>query len=202
VIARTADRVPANTERQVNDWIERTADAHIAYYNEHADKIPERLRELDEEWDIERVLSTGSAALTLSGLALACVSSRRWLFLPLAVQGFFLQHALQGWCPPLPLFRRLGVRAMDEIHREREALLAILESHEGDPRFAARTEPRPDESGAVMTEARDDEAAPSDAGREPYEGAPQGREADFDEGRGPRGPGGEGAFEGYPERSS
>ena len=33
-----------------------------------------------------------------------------------------LQHALQGWCPPLPLFRRLGFRTQEEIARERYAL--------------------------------------------------------------------------------
>ena len=38
---------------------------------------------------------------------------------------FLLQHALQGWCPPLPLLRRLGVRTQAEIERERYALKAI-----------------------------------------------------------------------------
>ena len=39
-----------------------------------------------------------------------------------AVPAFLLQHAIQGWCPPLPVFRRLGVRTADEINRERVAL--------------------------------------------------------------------------------
>jgi hypothetical protein len=41
------------------------------------------------------------------------------------VQGFFMQHALQGWCPPLPVFRRLGFRTQYEIEQERYALKAI-----------------------------------------------------------------------------
>jgi hypothetical protein len=39
--------------------------------------------------------------------------------------GFLLQHAVQGWCPPLPLLRRLGVRTADEINEERYALKAL-----------------------------------------------------------------------------
>jgi len=38
---------------------------------------------------------------------------------------FCLQHALQGWCPPLTLFRRLGIRTQREIDDERTALKAL-----------------------------------------------------------------------------
>jgi hypothetical protein len=41
------------------------------------------------------------------------------------VTGFLLQHALQGWCPPVPFFRRRGVRTEAEIDRERYALKAV-----------------------------------------------------------------------------
>jgi hypothetical protein len=50
---------------------------------------------------------------------------RRFLAIPLVVQAFFLQHALQGWCPPLPILRRLGVRTAAEIDEERYALKAL-----------------------------------------------------------------------------
>ena len=50
---------------------------------------------------------------------------RRWFLLPGAVAGFLLQHAVQGWCPPLPVLRRLGVRTADEINQERFALKAL-----------------------------------------------------------------------------
>jgi hypothetical protein len=41
------------------------------------------------------------------------------------VAGFLLQHAVQGWCPPVPLFRRLGFRTAAEIDYERYALKAL-----------------------------------------------------------------------------
>lgn len=128
MVATTANRVPANTAREVNDRIFESTQRIIDYYRNHPGEVPVRLRELDEEWDIERVLETGSATLSLTGFMLSALSSRRWLLLPLAVQSFFLQHALQGWCPPLPLLRRLGVRTAEEINRERSALQQILAS--------------------------------------------------------------------------
>jgi hypothetical protein len=38
---------------------------------------------------------------------------------------FFVQHALQGWCPPIPAFRALGVRTRPEIDREKYAIKAL-----------------------------------------------------------------------------
>jgi hypothetical protein len=35
------------------------------------------------------------------------------------------QHAIRGWCPPVPLFRRLGVRTQREIGREIVALKTL-----------------------------------------------------------------------------
>src|SRR5436190_144953 len=43
----------------------------------------------------------------------------------IAVAGFLLQHALQGWCPPMATFRRLGVRTSYEIDYERYALKVL-----------------------------------------------------------------------------
>jgi hypothetical protein len=84
-----------------------------------------RLRELDEEWDIERCLEVMAPTLSLVGLGLGLLHNRSWLALPIVVQGFFLQHALQGWCPPIPVLRELGVRTQGEIEKERYALKAL-----------------------------------------------------------------------------
>jgi hypothetical protein len=51
--------------------------------------------------------------------------SRKWLIVPSIVLPFLFQHAMQGWCPPVPLFRRLGVRTREEIDREKYALKAL-----------------------------------------------------------------------------
>lgn len=87
--------------------------------------IESRLRELDREWDLERTLEANASSLILAGLALGTFVDRRLYLLPAAGAGFLLQHALQGWCPPLPLLRRLGFRSQTEIEGERHALLAV-----------------------------------------------------------------------------
>jgi len=56
---------------------------------------------------------------------LGATVDRRFFALPAVVAGFLLQHALQGWCPPLPVFRRLGFRTQAEMERERYALKAL-----------------------------------------------------------------------------
>jgi hypothetical protein len=125
MIADSANRVASHTSDQVNQRVHSDTQRRLRYFAEHTDQIDARLRELDQEWDVERVLETGSSTLTLTGLALGLGVNRKWLLLSLAVQGFFLQHALQGWCPPLPVFRQMGFRTQNEIEQERYALKAL-----------------------------------------------------------------------------
>lgn len=129
-IASTATRVTRHTDPEVNRQIRQGADIRIAYYRQHPERIDSRLEELDQEWDIERWLATNSSLATLLGMTLGFTRSRWWFLLPVAVQGFYLQHALQGWCPPLPVFRRLGIRTHQEIEDERHELLQIRDRSE------------------------------------------------------------------------
>ena len=126
IVATTATRVSANTAPEINRRIERETDARVAWLaTQGPAAIDARLRALDREWDIERCLETGASSLTLVGTVLAATVNKKWLWLPGGVAAFLLQHAIQGWCPPLPVFRRLGVRTADEINRERTALQAV-----------------------------------------------------------------------------
>jgi hypothetical protein len=120
------ERVAANTAEEINDRIHQETEANVRRCaNEGGPAIARRLQELDQEWDIERCLETMAPSLTLLGLCLGLTVDKRWFFVPIAVQAFFLQHALQGWCPPIPVLRRLGVRTMSEIDAERNALKAL-----------------------------------------------------------------------------
>lgn len=126
MLPTTRARVPANTANESNDAIVRqTRHAIWSAVNDGEEGVARRLDELEREWDIERVLEANAAAVALTGVTLGAVFGRRWLLLPAAVAAFLLQHALQGWCPPMPFFRRLGVRTQSEIERERYALKAI-----------------------------------------------------------------------------
>lgn len=59
------------------------------------------------------------------GLVLSYLHHRLWLLLPFLVFAFLLQHALTGFCPPVPLFRALGFRTAGEIADEGYALRLV-----------------------------------------------------------------------------
>lgn len=127
--AKDPDRVRRATAAAINRAIDRETDRSITRHAAMSDeRIRQRIVELDQEWDIERVLELNAAALALGGLLLSRGGDRRWLALPAVVMGFLLQHAVQGWCPPLPILRRLGVRTRGEIDREKFTLLSLLET--------------------------------------------------------------------------
>ncbi len=121
----TYDRVTFNTREDINCRIHQAMEQRLVYYALRPEEIEQRLCDLDEEWDVERTLETNASTLALAGLGLGLLADRRFLVLPAVVAGFLLQHALQGWCPPLPILRRLGVRTQGEIESERYCLKAL-----------------------------------------------------------------------------
>lgn len=126
MIPASTSRVPEKTVPKINRAIRLKTRREVRNFAEKsAGEIENRLAELEQEWDTERLLEANAAALAFTGSLLALSSDRRWLAVPLVVTGFLLQHAVQGWCPPLPLIRRLGFRTRSEIDRERYALKAV-----------------------------------------------------------------------------
>jgi len=124
------DRIRSSTASLVNEEIDHQTDINIhRYKGKSRAEILERIQMLDKEWDIERVLEVNASTLALTGLILGLTKNRKWLFLPGIVLPFLLQHGLQGWCPPLPLLRRLGIRTRGEIDREKYALKIRLEKN-------------------------------------------------------------------------
>jgi hypothetical protein len=121
----TYARVPAHTTGSVNRRIRRETEESVEYYAHHPREIDRRLRALDKEWDIERAIEMNASAIAFTGIALGATHSKRWLALPALVTAFLFQHAVQGWCPPIPILRRLGFRTAYEIDEERQALKAI-----------------------------------------------------------------------------
>jgi hypothetical protein len=119
MVPASARRVERNTPEEINRERQGDIQASLRYHATRPHEIPARLAELDREWDIERALQANAAAVSLAGLALTAFVDRRFLLLPVGVAGFLMQHAIQGWCPPVPLLRRLGFRTPAEICEER-----------------------------------------------------------------------------------
>ena len=126
MLPATTTRVAEHSDESVNQRIRRRTQENLELYGPAGgDFIDNRLRELDREWDIERLLEANAASVVLAGLLLSAAVSRKWILLPVAVGGFLLQHALQGWCPPLIWFRRMGFRTASEIETERYGLKVL-----------------------------------------------------------------------------
>jgi hypothetical protein len=130
-IPTTKERVPAHTAEHVNDLIRREMDQRVRQLASQPAAISQRLRELDAEWDIERAIELNASALAFIGIALGFFVHPYWLILPALVTAFLFQHALQGWCPPVPVLRRFGFRTAYEIEQERQALKALRGDYGG-----------------------------------------------------------------------
>jgi hypothetical protein len=142
-LALPSDRVREHTAQGVNRRIaERTRDRIEHVVREGRDAIVQRLEQLDREWDVDRALMVNFAIVGGAAYATGLYrSSRRpwlgrrrrsgWLGFFTTQLGFLLLHGTVGWCPPLPVFRRLGVRTKSEIEAERRALLNALEPRSG-----------------------------------------------------------------------
>jgi hypothetical protein len=126
MFSSTTERVTLHTPPHVNEKIYRRIEQSIDRHGAAGpDAIDRRLAELDREWDVERTLETNFSAVVLLGMGLGLLVDRRWFALAGVAAGFTLQHAIQGWCPPVAIFRRLNVRTQTEIDYERYALKAL-----------------------------------------------------------------------------
>lgn len=129
MFGKTTKRVEEHSPEEVNAGIREKTKARIARYAaEPEDALRGRLEELDYEWDVERVLEANFAGVVLASLLLGRLAGKGYFALAGIAAVFMTQHVLQGWCPPLPLLRRMGIRTSREIEHERNALLTALRS--------------------------------------------------------------------------
>ena len=129
------DKTAANVNKRIEDAMR---DRILIYANKSPEEISQRITELEEEWDIERWLECNASALAFGGLALSFLGGKKWLLLPATVLPMLFYHAMHGWCPPLPLFRRLGLRTQREIDAEIYALRLLRGDFDGGDNRAQR----------------------------------------------------------------
>ncbi len=126
MIASTTGRVPKSTSDCANKHIEEMTEKNVLCTAAGgSEAVQRRIEELDREWDVERALEANAAIAAMLGVFLGATVNRKWFAFPALVGGFLLQHAVQGWCPPVPVLRWLGFRTQPEIERERYALKAL-----------------------------------------------------------------------------
>ncbi|GAB6180852.1 hypothetical protein JCM14036_21710 [Desulfotomaculum defluvii] len=122
----TQNRVINNTKAIINQKNDQEIKDRInKYKNKSQEEIGDRIKELDKEWDTERTLETNFGALVLLSTLLGYTVNKKWFALGGIASAFLLQHAIQGWCPPLPVIRNIGIRSSKEINREKNALKVL-----------------------------------------------------------------------------
>jgi hypothetical protein len=120
----TGARFERFTAPDMEERLRRELEARVHYFAQRPEEIDRRLEELDEEWDIERLVEANVGAFSLMGLTFGVVR-RRWYLLSAVAAALLIQHAFQGWSAPASVLRRLGIRTREEIDHERYALKAL-----------------------------------------------------------------------------
>ncbi len=101
---------------------EEAIGAQLRYCAGNRRRITRRLRELDEEWDLESVLESNASIVTAFGVMAGAVVNRRVPSVPVSWAASLVRLAANGLLPVAPLLRRLGLRKSREIEIERMAL--------------------------------------------------------------------------------
>lgn len=124
--AAKGDAVRANTKPDVQRKIDKKIRQEIIHYaSQPKDVISRRIFELEREWDVERVIEANASSIGLASLIWGVTVNKKCLAVTATVLGFLLLHAVQGWCPPVPVLRKMGVRTRREIDRELFALKVL-----------------------------------------------------------------------------
>src|SRR5215210_2389311 len=117
-------QVMENLEQETDITLEHSTEVEkeiqdkVNHYYHDQEEITARLAELDEEWDIERLLQLNGSALPIAGIILGLTVNKKWLALPLAASVVLLIAIAKNWNTPLPLLRQLGFRTRVEIEKE------------------------------------------------------------------------------------
>jgi hypothetical protein len=124
----TSDLVRRHTSGASNARIDRDTVQALDAATRSRDAIRTRLAALDREWNVDRALMLNFAIVGGLSATLAMRSLARrqrlggWGAMFFTQMAFLAHHAIRSWCPPMPVFRRLGFRSSQEICAERVAL--------------------------------------------------------------------------------
>ena len=118
----TKEKHDAEKDTQQKD---KTFEQVKDYSHKGKAKISERLEEIENEWDIERMIHLHVSGITITGALLGFLVNKRWFVLPAVAAAVLVLHSLKGMAPQIPLLKKLGFRTREEINRERYSLKAL-----------------------------------------------------------------------------
>lgn len=138
---------------QATDGENRTRDNIRFYGSLGREGIDERIRALEDEWDVERAVLVGLSGAGAAGLIIGLLGSRVWRLLAWIALPLLFLFAQDKWKPSNGILKTLGLRSRKDILEEKYALKALR----GDFRDVA-TEPEDAGAGKDMNSARAMEA--------------------------------------------
>lgn len=125
LICSRLDAVRSHTAQELNERIDSEIIENVRSFESRPTAIDLRIKQLELEWSLERILDITAASVSFLGILLGAFLSRWWLIFPVVFTGFLIEQAIQGWSPPLLLLRQLGKRTRKEIDTEKFALKAL-----------------------------------------------------------------------------
>lgn len=125
-MAARIERIPFGTPRVLDRRVEAAIGAQLRSCAGSRRRIARRLRELEEERDLESVLESRADVVESLGFMAGAVVNRRLPSVPVSWTASLVQLAATSWLPMVALLRRMGLRTSREIEIERVALRLML----------------------------------------------------------------------------
>lgn len=94
----------------------------------NSEVIASRLKELQKEWDLERVQDLNNSLYELHGTLLGKILNKHFTELPVSTTMRLAQEAGNNWNPPAAMFKSLGYRTKEEIEKEKNALINKMDA--------------------------------------------------------------------------
>ena len=125
-MAAKIERNPFGTPRAMDRRVEAAIGAQLRYCAGNRRRLARRLRELEEERDLESVLESRASLVESLGFMAGAVVNRRLPSVPVSWTASLVRLAATSWLPMETLLRRMGLRTSREIEIERMALRLML----------------------------------------------------------------------------
>jgi len=125
-MAARIERNPFGAPRAVDRRIEAAIGAQLHYCAGNRRRIARRLRELEEERDLESVLESKASLVASVGFMAGALVNRRLPSIPVSWTASLVRLAATSWFPMVAWLRRMGLRTSREIEIERIALRLML----------------------------------------------------------------------------
>lgn len=113
------------TATQTSGRESRTLDNIRFYGSLGREGIDERIRALEDEWDVERAVMVALSGAGVAGLIVGLVGSRVWRLLAWIALPLLFLFAQDKWKPSNGILKSLGLRSRKDILEEKYALKAL-----------------------------------------------------------------------------